>query len=41
MIVVDAHQHFWDPTRNENAVRFYNLDEPEQGQFTPPTARAS
>ncbi len=25
----------------ENAVRFYNLDEPEQGQFTPPTARAS
>jgi L-fuconolactonase len=25
----------------ENAVRFYNLDQPEQGQFTPPTARAS
>jgi L-fuconolactonase len=25
----------------ENAVRFYNLDEPEQDQFTPPTARAS
>jgi L-fuconolactonase len=25
----------------ENAVRFYNLDPPEQGQFTPPPARAS
>jgi len=25
----------------ENAIRFYNLDEPEQGQSTPPTPRAS
>ena len=25
----------------ENAVRFYDLDRPAQGQFTPPTARAS